>query len=267
MSSRAGIAAGYHSHNFAAAATSSFNRYQHHIYDILTERDQQNAQAQAQQDHHPFQLQQQQQQQIQHLLQDHISATHPDHDSDPSGVDLRTSNYIVPPPSTPTPHLPTHSYSHTHTEMLRMASLDLSSTSGTATTAGMVGSNNSHHVRHHTSFLPPHATANRELSDHHRFLSTTDQRLLVDPTAHLLLEQNNRLLTASADNRTILDQSRLLSAAESPASNRHVVSPRGFGAYHHAHHSHPHQVKYHHQSPHGSSNQQQNYHPFSASYY
>lgn len=270
MSSRAGIAAGYHSHNFAAAAaaTSSFNRYQHHIYDILTERDQQNAAAQqAQQEHHPFQLQQQQQQQIQHLLQDHISATHQDHDSDPSGVDLsRTSNYIVPPPSTPTPHLPTHSYSHTHSEMLRMASLDLSSASGSAASGMVVGSNNSHHVRHHTSFLPPHAATNRELSDHHRFLSTADQRLLVDPTAHLLIE-NNRLLSASAENNRILDQTRLLSAAESPAANRHVVSPRGFGAYHHAHHSHPHQVKYH-QSTHGApSNQQQNYHPFSASYY
>jgi hypothetical protein len=271
MTSRAGIAAGYHSHNFqiassaaAAAASSSFNRYQHHIYDILTEREQ--SAQQAQQDHHPFQLQQQQQQQIQHLLQDHISgAAHQDHDSD--GVDLsRTSNYIVPPPSTPTPHLPTHSYS-AHSEMLRMASLDLSSAGGSSS-SGMVGSNNSHHVRHHTSFLPPHATSNRELSEHHRFLSTADQRLLVDPTAHLLIEQNNRLLTASAENNRILDQSRLLSATESPSSNRHVVSPRGFGAYHHhPHHSHPHQMKYHHQGPHGSSNQQQNYHPFSASYY
>jgi hypothetical protein len=90
---------------------------------------------------------------------------------------------------------------------------------------------------------------------------------LVDPTAHLLIEQNNRLLTASAENNRILDQSRLLSAAEGPVSNRHVVSPRGFGAYHHPHHTHPHQVKYHHQGPHTPSNQQQNYHPFSASYY
>lgn len=254
MSSRAGI--GYHSHQFQLASSAtgsniSFNRYQHHIYDILTEREQQ-SQAQQQQDHHPFQIQQQQQQQIQHLLQEHISH---DQDSDQiqSGVDLsRTSNYIVPP-SPPTPHL---SYSHTHSEMLRMASLDLSSGSSGAS-AGMVGSNNSHHVRHHSSFLP-HAT-NRDLSDHHRFLSTADQRLLVDPTAHLLLEQNNRLL--QSENNRILDQSRLLS--DGPA-NRHVVSPRGFGAYHHhPHHSH-HQVKYHQGPP---SNQQQNYHPFSASYY
>ncbi|CAG9801988.1 unnamed protein product [Chironomus riparius] len=270
MSSRAGIA-GYHSaHNFqlassaAASSNLSFNRYQHHIYDILTERDaQQNAQQQ-QQEHHSFQLQQQQQQ-IQHLLQDHISATthQQDHDSDPSGVDLsRTSNYIVPPsPPAATSHIPTHTYSHS--EMLRMASLDLSSAGGSST-SGMVGTNNSHHVRHHTSFLPPHAATNRDLSEHHRFLSTADQRLLVDPTAHLLIEQNNRLLTASENNR-ILDQSRLLTA-DGP-TNRHVVSPRGFGAYHHPHHSHPHQMKYHHQSPHATSNQQQNYHPFSASYY
>lgn len=248
MTSRAGL--GYHSHNFqlssSAGSNLSFNRYQHHIYDILTDREQQ-AQNQQQQDHHPFQLQQQQQQ-IQHLLQDHISH---DQDSDQiqSGVDLsRTSNtYIVPP--SPPPHLP---YSHTHSEMLRMASLDLSSGSSGAS-AGMINSNNSHHVRHHSSFL-----ANRDLPDHHRFLSTTDQRLLVDPTAHLLLEQNNRLLTS--ENNRILDQSRLLT--EGP-SNRHVVSPRGFGAYHH-HPHHTHQVKYH-QGP--SSNQQQNYHPFSASYY
>ena len=250
MSSRSGL--GYHSHSFqlssSAGSNLSFNRYQHHIYDILTDREQQ-AQNQQQQEHHPFQLQQQQQQ-IQHLLQDHISH---DQDSDQiqSGVDLsRTSNtYIVPPSS---PHLP---YSHTHSEMLRMASLDLSS--GSSGTSAMVSSNNSHHVRHHSPFLS-HAT-NRELPDHHRFLTAADQRLLVDPTAHLLLEQNNRLL--SSENNRILDQPRLLSEG---SSNRHVVSPRGFGAYHHhPHHSH-HQVKYH-QGP--SSNQQQNYHPFSASYY
>lgn len=252
-SSRHGL--GYHPHGFQLSASAgsnlSFNRYQHHIYDILTDREQQ-AQSQQQQDHHPFQLQQQQQQQIQHLLQDHISH---DQDSDQiqSGVDLsRTSNtYSIVPPSPPP--LP---YSHSHSEMLRMASLDLSSGSSGAS-AGMVASNNSHHVRHHSSFLS-HAP-NREISDHHRFLSTADQRLLVDPTAHLLLEQNNRLL--SSENNRILDQSRLLS--DGPA-NRHVVSPRGFGAYHHhSHHTH-HQVKYHQAPP---SNQQQNYHPFSASYY
>lgn len=252
-SSRHGL--GYHPHGFQLSASAgsnlSFNRYQHHIYDILTDREQQ-AQSQQQQEHHPFQLQQQQQQQIQHLLQDHISH---DQDSDQiqSGVDLsRTSNtYSIVPPSPPP--LP---YSHSHSEMLRMASLDLSSGSSGAS-AGMVASNNSHHVRHHSSFLS-HAP-NREISDHHRFLSTADQRLLVDPTAHLLLEQNNRLL--SSENNRILDQSRLLT--DGPA-NRHVVSPRGFGAYHHhSHHTH-HQVKYHQAPP---SNQQQNYHPFSASYY
>lgn len=253
MSSR-GSSLGYHAHNFQLSSSTgsnlNFNRYQHHIYDILTDREQQ-AQSQQHQDHHPFQLQQNQQQQIQHLLQDHISH---DQDSDQiqAGVDLsRTSNsYIVP--SSP-PHLP---YSHTHSEMLRMASLDLSS-ANSGPTAGMSSVNNSHHVRHHSPFLS-HAT-NRELPDHHRFLSTADQRLLVDPTAHLLLEQNNRLLTT--ENNRILDQSRLLS--DGP-SNRHVVSPRGFGAYHHhPHHSH-HQVKYHQAPP---TNQQQNYHPFSASYY
>lgn len=255
MSSSRHTGLGYHSHGFqissAAGSNLSFNRYQHHIYDILTDREQQ-AQNQQQQDHQPFQLQQHQQQQIQHLLQDHISH---DQESDQiqSGVDLsRTSNtYAIVPPSPP--HLP---YSHSHSEMLRMASLDLSSGSSGAS-AGMVSSNNSHHVRHHSSFLshPP----NRDISDHHRFLSTADQRLLVDPTAHLLLEQNNRLL--SSENNRILDQSRLLS--DGPA-NRHVVSPRGFGAYHHhSHHTH-HQVKYHQGPP---SNQQQNYHPFSASYY
>lgn len=243
---------GYHSHSFqlssAAGPNLSFNRYQHHIYDILTDREQQ-AQNQQQQDHQPFQLQQHQQQQIQHLLQDHISH---DQDSDQiqSGVDLsRTSNtYSVP---TSPPHLP---YSHSHSEMLRMASLDLSSASSGS--SGMVGSNNSHHVRHHSSFLS-HAP-NRDISDHHRFLPTADQRLLVDPTTHLLLEQNNRLLTS--ENNRILDQSRLLP----DAGNRHVVSPRGFGAYHHhTHHTH-HQVKYHQAQ---ASNQQQNYHPFSTSYY
>lgn len=246
---------GYHSHGFqlssVAGSNLSFNRYQHHIYDILTDREQQQ-QNQQQQEHQSFPLQQHQQQQIQHLLQDNISH---DQDSDQiqSGVDLsRTSNvYSIAPPSPP--HLP---YAHSHSEMLRMASLDLSS-GGSGVSAGMAGSNNSNHARHHSSFLS-HAP-NRDISDHHRFLSTADQRLLVDPTAHLLLEQNNRLLTS--ENNRILDQSRLL--AEGPV-NRHVVSPRGFGAYHHhSHHTH-HQVKYHQAPP---SNQQQNYHPFSASYY
>jgi hypothetical protein len=251
MSSRASI--GYHSHNFPTGSNLSFNRYQHHIYDILTDREQQ-IQHQPQQEHHPFQLHQpqQQQQQIQHLLQDHISQQHEqDSDQIQSGVDLsRTSNYIVP---SPPPHL---QYSHTHSEMLRMASLDLSSSGSNA--PNIVSSNNSHHVRHHSSFLSH--SANRELTDHHRFLSAADQRLLVDPTTHLLIEQNNRLL--SSENNRILDQSRLLT--EGP-SNRHVVSPRGFGAYHHhPHHSHHSQMKYH-QGPSGS--QQQNYHPFSATYY
>lgn len=264
MSSRSGI--GYHAHNFPASSNISFNRYQHHIYDILTDRDQQLPQNTQQQDHHSFQLQQQHQQ-IQHLLQDHISQEQ-DSDQISSGVDLsRTSNYIVPPSPTPTPHLP---YSHSHSEMLRMVSLDLSSgTSGAS--PGMVGSNNAHHVRHHSSFLP-HAT-NREIPEHHRFLSSADQRLLVDPTAHLLLEQNNRLL--NSENSRLLEQSRLLSES---SSNRHVVSPRGFGAYHHPHpqHSH-HQVSssnYHHhhaavkQTLAPATNQHSsNYHPFSASYY
>jgi hypothetical protein len=280
MSSRGSL--GYHPHNFQISSSSSsnisFNRYQHHIYDILTDREQQSqqqqhqqqsqAQPQSQQDHHTFQSMQQQQQQIQHLLQDHISQDQ-DTDQIPSGVDLsRTSNYIVPP-SPPTSHLP---YAvHTPSEMLRMVSLDLSS-GGSGAPASMVGSNNAHHVRHHTSFLPH--SANRDLSDHHRFLSTADQRLLVDPTAHLLLEQNNRLL--SSENNRILDQTRLLSET---STNRHVVSPRGFGAYHHphSHHSH-HQVSssnYHHHhstvkqtlsSP-SSQHSSANYHPFSATYY
>lgn len=257
MSSRSSI--GYHSHNFPASGSNlSFNRYQHHIYDILTDREQATAQHQSQQDHHPFQLHhqpQQQQQQIQHLIQDHISQHQQDQDSDQlqSGVDLsRTSNYIVP---SPPPHL---QYSHTHSEMLRMASLDLSSGSSGASAANIVSTNNPHHVRHHSPFLTH--TANRELTDHHRFLSAADQRLLVDPTTHLLIEQNNRLL--SSENNRILDQSRLLT--EGP-TNRHVVSPRGFGAYHHhPHHTHHTQMKYH-QGP--APNQQQNYHPFSATYY
>lgn len=231
-----------------------FNRYQHHIYDILTDREQQ-TQNQQHQDHHPFQVQQNQQQQIQHLLQDHISHDQESDQIQASGVDLsRTSNTYIVPPSPP--H--TLPYTHSHSEMLRIASLDLSSGSSSSP-AGMVGSNtpHPHHVRHHHSTFLTHAS-NRDISDHHRFLST-DQRLIVDPTAHILLEQNNRLL--STENSRIIDQSRLLGES---SSNRHVVTaPRGFGAYHHHPHSH-HQVKYHQGPP---PNQQQNYHPFSTSYY
>ncbi|XP_058818347.1 uncharacterized protein LOC131681533 isoform X2 [Topomyia yanbarensis] len=269
MSSRAGLASSYSHSNFqvsSAGANLNFNRYHHHIYDILNEREQHQQQQQQQQhqqqqqEFHLQQQQQQQQQQMQHMIQDHIGPeTEPDQ---PASVDLsRTSNYLVPSP--PSPAL---SYSHPHPDMIRMVSLDLSSNSG----GNMIVGNTSHHVRHPSFLSSQIQHSNRDsLPDHHRLLASeqlaaTNHRLLVDPTAHLIFEQNNRLLAETP--------------GPAPPPPRHVVSPqRGFGAYHHHHHHqmgsassyHHHSVKQNLTSPplnqHASA-AAANYHPFPTYY-
>ncbi|XP_054729088.1 uncharacterized protein LOC129238075 [Anastrepha obliqua] len=237
--SRSSVSASNYHHNFQLPGSASSNipgigRYHHHIYDILSEREQQTQQAQTQQQQHhssavaaaaavAAQHQQQQEHSSQLVMQQHQSAMHnmlpdqlgeQDHDQTTS-VDLsRTANYVVPSP----PQLP---YNHPHHDMLRMASLDL-----TPNTNMSVGNNR--------SFLSSQMQhQSRESLEHHRLLSTVEQhrilaasnvaadqhRLLVDPTAHLLMEQNNRLLGT--------DQSRLLGET---AQNRHMA--RSFGAYH-----------------------------------
>ncbi|XP_036344912.1 uncharacterized protein LOC118754159 [Rhagoletis pomonella] len=237
--SRSSVSASNYHHNFhlpgsASSNISGIGRYHHHIYDILSEREQQTQQAQTQQQQHhssavaaaaavAAQHQQQQEHSSQLVMQQHQSAMHnmlpdqlgeQDHDQTTS-VDLsRTANYVVPSP----PQLP---YNHPHHDMLRMASLDL-----TPNTNMSVGNNR--------SFLSSQMQhQSRESLEHHRLLSTVEQhrilaasnvagdqhRLLVDPTAHLLMEQNNRLLGT--------DQSRLLGET---AQNRHMA--RSFGAYH-----------------------------------
>ncbi|XP_049310200.1 uncharacterized protein LOC105229814 [Bactrocera dorsalis] len=237
--SRSSVSASNYHHNFQLPGSASSNipgigRYHHHIYDILSEREQQTQQAQTQQQQHhssavaaaaavAAQHQQQQEHSSQLAMQQHQSAMHnmlpdqlgeQDHDQTTS-VDLsRTANYVVPSP----PQLP---YNHPHHDMLRMASLDL-----TPNTNMSVGNNR--------SFLSSQMQhQSRESLEHHRLLSTVEQhrilaasnvaadqhRLLVDPTAHLLMEQNNRLLGT--------DQSRLLGES---AQNRHMA--RSFGAYH-----------------------------------
>ncbi|XP_054086661.1 uncharacterized protein LOC105208960 isoform X1 [Zeugodacus cucurbitae] len=237
--SRSSVSASNYHHNFQLPGSASTNipgigRYHHHIYDILSEREQQTQQAQTQQQQHhssavaaaaavAAQHQQQQEHSSQLAMQQHQSAMHnmlpdqlgeQDHDQTTS-VDLsRTANYVVPSP----PQLP---YNHPHHDMLRMASLDL-----TPNTNMSVGNNR--------SFLSSQMQhQSRESLEHHRLLSTVEQhrilaasnvaadqhRLLVDPTAHLLMEQNNRLLGT--------DQSRLLGES---AQNRHMA--RSFGAYH-----------------------------------
>lgn len=232
MSSRSNASSNYH-HNFQLPSS----RYHHHIYDILSDREQsQQAQAQQQssaavvhqQEHgshggHSSQLQAMQQHQSAAAMHNMLSEQlgEQEHDQTTS-VDLsRTANYVVSSP----PQLP---YNHpSHHDMLRMASLDL-----TPNTANMAVGNN-------RSFLSSQMQhQSRESLEHHRLLSTVEQhrilaasnaaadqhRLLVDPTAHLLMEQNNRLLGTA-------DQSRLLGeSAAAAAQNRHMA--RSFGAYH-----------------------------------
>ncbi|XP_026848336.1 uncharacterized protein LOC6599200 isoform X5 [Drosophila persimilis] len=230
MSSRSNASSNYH-HNIQLPSS----RY-HHIYDILSDREQsQQAQAQAQaqaqqakgasvvhqQEHgHGSQLAMQQHQSaaaMHNMLSEQLGEQ--EHDQTTS-VDLsRTANYVVSSP----PQLP---YNHPHHDMLRMASLDL-----TPNTANMAVGNN-------RSFLSSQMQhQSRDSLEHHRLLSTVEQhrilaasnaadqhRLLVDPTAHLLMEQNNRLLGTA-------DQSRLLGeSAAAVAQNRHMA--RSFGAYH-----------------------------------
>ncbi|XP_026848347.1 uncharacterized protein LOC6604102 isoform X2 [Drosophila persimilis] len=231
MSSRSNASSNYHN-NFQLPSS----RYHHHIYDILSDGEQsQQAQAQAQaqaqqakgasvvhqQEHgHGSQLAMQQHQSaaaMHNMLSEQLGEQ--EHDQTTS-VDLsRTANYVVSSP----PQLP---YNHPHHDMLRMASLDL-----TPNTANMAVGNN-------RSFLSSQMQhQSRDSLEHHRLLSTVEQhrilaasnaadqhRLLVDPTAHLLMEQNNRLLGTA-------DQSRLLGeSAAAVAQNRHMA--RSFGAYH-----------------------------------
>ncbi|KAL9879433.1 uncharacterized protein ACN2A1_011399 isoform 1-T1 [Glossina fuscipes fuscipes] len=233
MSSRSNVSSSNYHHNFQLPSNNPANlpgigRYHHHIYDILSEREQnQSSQAQSQQQQHHSSAaaaaqHQQQEHSSQLAMQQHQSAMHsmlsdqlsePEHDQTTS-VDLsRTANYVVPSP----PQLP---YNHPHHDMLRMASLDLTP-------------NTNMSVSNNRSFLSSQMQhQSRESLEHHRLLSTVEQhrilaasnaadqhRLLVDPTAHLLMEQNNRLLGP--------DQSRLLGES---AQNRHMA--RGFGAYH-----------------------------------
>ncbi|XP_055844597.1 uncharacterized protein LOC129910994 isoform X2 [Episyrphus balteatus] len=260
MTSRSNVGSNYH-HNFQLPPGGSnlgLGRYHHHIYDILSEREQQQQQQQQQQHHHQQQqeehssqlsMQQHQSMHNHNLLPEQLSDQ--DHDQTTS-VDLsRTANYVVSSP----PQIP---YNHPHHDVLRMVSLDL-------TPNGNMG------VGNNRSFLPSQIQHNnRDSIDHHRLLSTAEQhrilaasnadqhRLLVDPTAHLLMEQNNRLLSS--------DQSRLLGES-AVAQNRHMAAARGFGAYHQvaSGNYHP-SVRPVLPSPNHHASNPSNYHPFPAYY-
>lgn len=239
MTSRTNLSSGFH-HNFQLASTNSnlnIGRYHHHIYDILSEREQQQEQLQHQQH-------------MQHMLQDQMSEQEQDQTTSVD-LSLMTSRQVV---SSQTP------LSYSHTEMLRMASLDLAQNAP----SGMISNR---------TFLSPHNS--REGLEHHRFLSSADQRLLpngvttdqigvnhrllVDPTAHLLMEQNSRHL----DSRLLsTEQPRIMADS---TTNRHMVSPRGFGAYQVS------TTNYHHSvrpltSPSHHSVNPPNYHPFPSFY-
>lgn len=272
MSSRSNVGATNYHHNFQLPSSASSNisnigRYHHHIYDILSEREQNQQQQQQsqQQQHHSSAgsggAQHQQSHASQLAMQQHQSSMHnmlPDqlndqeHDQTTS-VDLsRTANYVVTSP-------PQLAYNHPHHDMLRMASLDL-----TPNTNMSVGNNR-------TFLTSQMQHQSRESLEHHRLLSTVEQhrilaasnaaaadqhRLLVDPTAHLLMEQNNRLLGSA-------DQSRLLGET---AQNRHMA--RGFGAYHQvtSGNYHPGVRPPVLPSPNHHASNPSNYHPFPAYY-
>lgn len=260
MSSRIGS---YPHHNFqlSAAAAAGLNRYHHHIYDILSERDtqQSNQQTHALQNSTDHQLQLQQEQQHNLMLSQHQqeqAATHQMSDSlnvsgnhaaegldQTTSVDLsRTTSYVVTSP----PSLPYGG--HPHSDMLRMVSMELNGSNGNGGLPGnggnIIAGNN------HRSFLsgatgsqhnPRMDTIESLHHHHHRLLTSAEQhRLLASNTAaaaeqlttaggnrllvdptHLLMDSNNRSILSAS-----ADTSRIL-------GDRHMVQGRDFGTYHH----------------------------------
>lgn len=211
-----------------------------------------------------------------------------DQDGQTTSVDLsRTTSYVVTSP----PAIPYAGHPHSHSEMLRMVSMELTGANGNSglgpNAGNIIGSNNHRPFAQHNNRLD----AMESLHHHHRMLTSAEQhrllasntaaaaeqltnsstnRLLVDP-AHILMESNNRgLLPATSDT------SRLLGDG---VAHRHMA--RDFGSYHHHHH---HQVaaatanNYHHHGgvhhplarPSAQSNHHSvgatNYHPFPTYY-
>lgn len=292
MSSRIG---GYSHHNFQlSAAAAAASRYHHHIYDILSERDQQqplnqshhhqlqNAndhQLQMQQEQHMMLGQQQQQQDQSHLSDQTgtgsglagVGNADPDASGQTTSVDLsRTTSYVVTSP----PALPYAG--HPHSDMLRMVSMELNGATGNANAGNMMAANN------HRTFLSGAGGQHNARMDameslhhphHHRLLSSAEQHRLLASNTAAAAEQ----LTNPATNRLLVDPAHLLmesnnrSLLSAGADGRHMVQGRDFGTYHHLQHqvaavNNYHSVHHPLVRPSAQSNHAANYHPFPTYY-
>lgn len=220
------------------------NRYQHHIHDILSDKEQHSLHADQS-------VQQQQQQDIHSAYIDHhlTAAQHTssyDHTEQQSINLCKTADYnscMSPMPQ---------NYA-SHSEMLQRMNAAGPQDLCTSMGGSYMTTNNSPPAIHHPSFLNTQLNShnNRELSDHHRLLAPDKfvaSRLLVDPVAHRFIEQHNRLLGTEMNKN---DQKSL-----------------GLSLYHQqlpSHQSNP----YHHEPVKASANNlHANYHhlPFSAYY-
>lgn len=225
MSSRI---SGYSHHNFQlSAAAAGLNRYHHNIYDILSEREQQQMQQEQQQ-------QQQQQEsslpyathpQAQHMNEhstNGMTGADPEASDQTTSVDLsRTTSYVVTSP----PSLPYTGHPHSHSDMLRMVSMELSGANGGVAAAGnIIGSNNHRTFAQHNTRMD----AMESLHHHHRLLTSAEQHRLLASNTAAAAEQ----LTNPSTNRLLVDPAHILM----DSSNRHIVQGREFGSYHHHHH-------------------------------
>lgn len=182
----------------------NYNRYQHHIHDILSDKEQvhQNSAIESQ-----VAASQTQQEMQPSYLEHHLhSSNYTDH-SEQQSINLcknsnEYSNCMSPMPQ---------NYSSHPAEMLRMTSSATAQDLCTNMTSSYMNSNPSPPAIHHApSFLNtqlnPHHNNRDTLSDHHRLLASEKfvaSRLLVDPVAHRFIEQQHRLLGSSADNNKI----------------------------------------------------------------
>lgn len=182
----------------------NYNRYQHHIHDILSDKEQvhQNSAIES----HVAASQTQQEMHSSYLEHHLHSSNYADH-SEQQSINLcknsnEYSNCMSPMPQNYTSH---------SAEMLRMTSSATAQDLCTNMTSSYMNSNPSPPAIHHApSFLNtqlnPHHNNRDTLSEHHRLLASEKfvaSRLLVDPVAHRFIEQQHRLLGGAADNNKI----------------------------------------------------------------
>lgn len=182
----------------------NYNRYQHHIHDILSDKEQAHHNAsievssQSQQEMHSSYLD--------HHL--HVS-NYADH-SEQQSINLckntnEYSNCMSPMPQ---------NYSSHSAEMLRMTPATPQDLCTNMTSSYMNSNQSPPSIHHAPSFLNTQIPHNNRdsLSDHHRLIASEKfvaSRLLVDPVAHRFIEQQHRLLGSSAMDNNKIEQSKL----------------------------------------------------------